>query len=71
MLDRPDWLPPGYVLDILDPDVVILRREDGSMVGAFSARGASPDSIKHTAEEDTQKRQDPSRRRGSFPPPAA
>lgn len=65
------WLPPGYVLDILDPDVVILRREDGSMVGAFSLRGATPESIRHTAEEDKQKRRDPFPRRGPSPPPAA
>jgi hypothetical protein len=30
---------PGYVLDVLDPEVVILRRDDGSMVGAFSTAG--------------------------------
>jgi hypothetical protein len=52
MLDRPAWLPLGYVLDILDPDVVLLRREDGSMVGAFSTAGATPVSIRHAADRD-------------------
>jgi hypothetical protein len=59
MRDEPHWLPPGYALDVLDPDVVILRREDGSMVGAFSSRGATPDSLRHTAEEDSLKRRAP------------
>jgi hypothetical protein len=52
MLDRPRWLPSGYVLDILDPEVVILRREDGSMVGPFSTAGATPVSIRHAADRD-------------------
>jgi len=29
-----------YHLVASDPDIVILRRQDGSFVGAFSARGA-------------------------------
>ncbi len=37
-------LPAGYYLE-RDPDVLILRRLDGSMVGAFSARGAAPDAV--------------------------
>jgi hypothetical protein len=52
MLDRPAWLPLGYVLDILDPDVVLLRREDGSMVGVFSTAGATPVSIRRAANRD-------------------
>jgi LuxR family transcriptional regulator, maltose regulon positive regulatory protein len=43
-------LPAGYYLE-RDPDVLILRRLDGSMVGAFSARGAAPESILETIEE--------------------
>src|SRR5215212_7961578 len=38
MVDRAHWLPLGYVLDVLDPEVVILRREDGSMVGHSAPR---------------------------------
>lgn len=30
-----------YYLDLSDPDVLILRRKDGSFVAAFSARGAT------------------------------
>ena len=34
-----------YHLDESDPDVVILRRQDGSFVAAFSARGATKEGI--------------------------
>jgi DNA-binding SARP family transcriptional activator len=34
-----------------DPDVMILRRLDGSMVGAFSARGAAPEAVLGAIEE--------------------
>jgi DNA-binding SARP family transcriptional activator len=43
-------LPTGYYLE-RDPDVLILRRRDGSMVGAFSARGAAPEAVRRTVEE--------------------
>jgi DNA-binding SARP family transcriptional activator len=43
-------LPTGYYLE-RDPDVLILRRLDGSMVGAFSARGAAPEAVWRTIEE--------------------
>jgi DNA-binding SARP family transcriptional activator len=43
-------LPTGYYLE-RDPDVLILRRLDGSMVGAFSTRGAALEAIRGTAEE--------------------
>jgi hypothetical protein len=45
MVDRPHLLPPGYVLDILDLNVMLLRREDGEMVGAFSTAGSTLESI--------------------------
>jgi len=70
MVDRAHWLPPGYVLDVLDPEVVILRREDGSMVGAFSTAGSTPESIRHAAQRDIRKQQDTSGRRGSSRTPA-
>jgi LuxR family transcriptional regulator, maltose regulon positive regulatory protein len=37
-------LPTGYYLE-RDPDVLVLRRLDGTMVGAFSARGAAPEAV--------------------------
>jgi hypothetical protein len=42
-----------YLVDESDPDIVRLRRrEDGSLVAAFSARGASRESIVEAAKED-------------------
>ena len=41
-----------YYLDESDPDVVILRRQDGSFVAAFSARGATREGIVEAAKED-------------------
>jgi hypothetical protein len=39
-MDERGWLPKlGYYLDESDPDVVVLRRQDGSFVAAFSAGG--------------------------------
>ena len=43
-------LPAGYYLE-RDPDLLILRRVDGSMVGAFSARGAAPEAVLGAIEE--------------------
>ena len=42
----------GYYLDDSDPDVVVLRRQDGTFVAAFSARGASREGIVEAAKED-------------------
>jgi hypothetical protein len=41
-----------YYLDESDPDILVLRRQDGSFVAAFSARGATRESIVEAAEED-------------------
>jgi hypothetical protein len=41
-----------YYLDESDPDVVILRRQDGSFVAAFSAQGATREGILEAAKED-------------------
>src|SRR5215207_1902967 len=46
-------LPTGYYLE-KDPDILILRRLDGSMVGAFSARGAAAEAVRRTVEEAPQ-----------------
>ena len=39
-------------LDESDPDIVVLRRQDGSFVAAFSARGATREGIVEAARED-------------------
>jgi hypothetical protein len=41
-----------YHLDESDPDVVALRRQDGSFVAAFSARGATEEGIMRAAKDD-------------------
>ncbi len=46
-------LPTGYYLE-RDPDVLVLRRLDGSMVGAFSARGAAPEAVLRMVEETVE-----------------
>ena len=43
-----------YYLDEADPDILVLRRQDGSFVAAFSARGATKEGIAQAAEEDYQ-----------------
>jgi LuxR family maltose regulon positive regulatory protein len=47
-------LPPGYYL-VHDPDVLVLRRLDDSMVAVFSTRGATSDTVRRTAEDDSYK----------------
>jgi hypothetical protein len=44
-------LPPGYELNY-GADVLLLLRDDGSVVAAFSARGTTPSEVARTAEED-------------------
>ena len=41
-----------YHLDESDPDVAVLRRDDGSFVAAFSARGATEEGIIRAAKDD-------------------
>jgi hypothetical protein len=41
-----------HYLDRSDPDVLILRRKDGSFVAAFSARGATKGGIIEAVKED-------------------
>lgn len=41
-----------YYLDASDPDTVILSRQDGSFVAAFSARGITKEGIIEAAKED-------------------
>ena len=44
-------LPPGYTIEH-GADVLLLRRGGGSVVAAFSARGAKPKEVKRTAWDD-------------------
>jgi hypothetical protein len=47
-------LPPGYSLDLVgDPCVIIVRREDGTLVARFT-HNADPEEIRRAAEEDYQ-----------------
>ena len=52
MQDKRLRLPPGYILDMSDSDVLVLRRSDGSSVAAFSAWGADPTEVRRAVEED-------------------
>jgi hypothetical protein len=40
-----------YYLDESDPDVVLLRRQDGTFFAAFSAQGATTEGILMAAKE--------------------
>ena len=41
-----------YYLDETDPDILILCRQDGAFVAAFSARGAIKEGMTRATEED-------------------
>jgi hypothetical protein len=51
-MEELSFLKFDYYLDESDPDVVIRRRQDGSFVAAFSARGATREGIVEAAKED-------------------
>jgi hypothetical protein len=53
-VSKEDLLFPSfnYYLDESDPDIVILRRQDGTFVAAFSAQGATKEGIVEAAKED-------------------
>jgi hypothetical protein len=51
-MDEPMFSKFDYYLDESDPDVVILRRQDGVFAAAFSARGATSEGIEEAARED-------------------
>ena len=48
-LNLPDF---NYYIDESDPDIVVLRRQDGAFVAAFSAQGATKEGILEVAKED-------------------
>jgi hypothetical protein len=50
---------PGYYLDESDPDIITLRREDGTFVAAFSAQGATREGIIEAAMQDSRNLEDP------------
>jgi hypothetical protein len=41
-----------YHIDESDPDIVVLRRQDGTFVAAFSAYGVTREGIVEAARED-------------------
>ena len=51
-MKEPGFPKFDYYLDESDPDIVILRRQDGSFVAAFSAKGATREGIDEAARED-------------------
>jgi hypothetical protein len=52
-------LPPGYYLDRSDPEVLILRSEEGAVVARFSAPGYLAESVEREAWEDHRQRDRP------------
>ena len=42
-------LPPGYRVDLSEPDVLVLRCSRGTAVAPFSARGAAAEAIEREA----------------------
>jgi hypothetical protein len=50
--EEPHFPKFDYYLDESDPDVLVLRRQDGSFAAAFSARGATREGIVEAAKED-------------------
>ena len=49
---RDPRLPASYYLDESDPEVLVLRRQDGTFVAAFSAQGATREGLLEAAKED-------------------
>ena len=50
--DNTTHLPPGYRLDLVgDPCVIVLLREDGTVVARFT-HNVDPKEIRRAAEED-------------------
>ena len=51
--------PLAIYLDESDPDIITLRREDGTFVAAFSAQGATREGIIEAAMQDSRNLADP------------
>ena len=59
--ENPSNLPAGYTLDLVGhPCVIVLLREDGSVVARFT-RNVDPREVRQAAEEDWRGRRSPSR----------
>jgi hypothetical protein len=71
MREHPPWLVSTYVLDESDPDLLVLRRADGSFVAAFSARGTTRDGILQAAQEDYRLHHHLEPQQQQQPPPSA
>ena len=52
------YLPPGYRLDESDPEVLVVRREDGAQVAYCSAHGATREAVEESAWEDYKRRRE-------------
>ena len=52
-------LPPGYVLDHSDPDVLVLLCPQGTVVARFSTRGATAETIEQEARMHDRERSRP------------
>lgn len=52
-------LPPGYSLDLSDPDVLVLRCSHGTAVARFSARGVKDEAIEREARKHYRVRNRP------------
>ena len=48
-------LPVGYEVDRSDPDVLVLRRSDGSFMTAFSRRGVRSEGVREDVEEELKR----------------
>jgi hypothetical protein len=53
-MEEPKFPKFDYHLDESDPDIAVLRRQDGAFVAAFSARGAIREGVVDAAKEDYQ-----------------
>ena len=53
---REPRLPPGYSLDLSDPDVLVLLCPQGVAVARFSAQGATAEAIEREARTHHRKR---------------
>jgi hypothetical protein len=49
-------LPPGYLLDHSDPEVLVLRSPEGAVVARFSAQGYAAKSVEREVWEDHKQR---------------
>ena len=59
--ENPSNLPEGYTLDLAgDPCVIVLLREEGSVVARFT-RNVDPREVRRAAEEDSRGPRSPSR----------